>query len=431
MKKYVSFLLSVLVIVSIIATTTVNASALSITTGQSGDYKYKVYDGKYAELTEYLSSEYVGKTYTIPSEIDGYTVKYLGHGLFIDNDVPAKKVIIPDTVTEIGSWAFFHHDGEGEKENSRLEEIVIPSGVTDIGDCAFWYCVNLKSVELPGTLRRLGSSVFSDCTKLKNATLNEGIYAIPDFAFENCTSLESVSNLSWVNSIGQYAFSNCPKLKSLSVNEFAGLGKYSCGYVEKITGKSVKKVLNKNFKLNIISANKFYKTGGEDNAPYTASTVYGISCNYLVKSKSDSEMRFQPGVSFKMNVDGKYATKWKSSDPKVVKVTSSGKVTALKKGTVILSATLADGTKYARQMTVLRNPSFDKKEVSVKKGKTVKVAIRGKVFSKNNAYSNTKIAKITSKKSADKITVKGLKKGKTTLKIKVNGNVLKLKVKVI
>ncbi|MCH5299476.1 MAG: leucine-rich repeat protein [Ruminococcus sp.] len=428
MKKYVSFLLSVLVMLSVIAAATVNVSALSVTTGESDDYKYKVYDGKYAELTEYISGKQNGDTYTIPSEIGGYTVKYLGDELFSENDVPAKKVIIPGTVTEIGDSAFFHSDGLEGVEYSALEEIVIPSGVTDIGDSAFWHCEKLKSVELPGTLRRLGESAFSDCTKLKKVIINEGLDTIPALAFEGCTSLENVSDLSFVNSIGKYAFLNCPKLKSLSVGEFASLGKYSCGYIEKTP---VKTVLNKNFKLNITSANKFYKSGTECYVPYKASTVYGISCNYLVKSKAHSEMRFQSGVSFKLKVDGKSATKWKSSDPKVVKVTSSGKVTALTKGTVTLSATLADGTKYSRQMRVLRNPSLDKKEVSVKKGKTVKVAIRGKVFSKNNAYSNTKIAKITSKKSADKITVKGLKKGKATLKIKVNGRVLKLKVKVI
>ena len=77
MKKYVSFLLSVLVIVSVIASATVSVSALSVTNGESGDYKYKVYDGKYAELTEYISGKQDGDTYTIPSEIDGYTVRYL------------------------------------------------------------------------------------------------------------------------------------------------------------------------------------------------------------------------------------------------------------------------------------------------------------------------------------------------------------------
>lgn len=44
---------------------------------------------------------------------------------------------------------------------------------------------------------------------------------------------------------------------------------------------------------------------------------------------------------------------------------------------------------------------------------------------------NTKVAKIVSKSNATSIKVKALKKGTTTLKIRVNGvNVLRLKVKV-
>ena len=66
----------------------------------------------------------------------------------------------------------------------------------------------------------------------------------------------------------------------------------------------------------------------------------------------------------------------------------------------------------------------------MKKGKTKSVTITGKASTVNNVYTNTKIAIIISKSSASTIKVKGLKKGSTTLKLRVNGFVLKLKVKV-
>ena len=66
----------------------------------------------------------------------------------------------------------------------------------------------------------------------------------------------------------------------------------------------------------------------------------------------------------------------------------------------------------------------------MKKGKTKSVTITGKASTVNNVYTNTKIAIIISKSSASTIKVKGLKKGSTTLKLRVNGVVLKLKVKV-
>lgn len=431
MKKYASFLLSVLIIVSIIASALTSVSALDVIRGKNDEYEYKVYDGKYAELTEFISRESIDGTYYIPSEIDGYTVRYLGYRLFSENDVPAKKVIIPDTVTEIGDSVFQHYVGDDGPFGSRLKEIVIPSGVSRIGEQAFAHCVNLKSVTLPGTLRSLGEGAFIDCKKLKSVTINEGLDTIPKYAFEGCTSLESVSHLNGVFAVLEDAFFNCPKLKSLSVNEYTVFAKYSCGYKYNYDTKIRNIVKQNDFKLNIISSNSFEKYTSNHAALNTAGKDYGIFCNYLTKSSETKDIKLHCGVSFKIKIDGKYAAKWKSSDSKVVKVTSSGKVTALKKGTVTLKATLSDGSKYSRDMTVFEDPSLKKKSVSVKEGKTKTIKISGKAFSVNNTYTNTKIAKITSKTSADKITVKGLKKGSTTLKVKVNGKTLKLKVNVV
>lgn len=431
MKKHISFLFSVLFIVSIIASAVVNVSALDVIRGKSGDYEYKVYDGKYAELTEFVSKETIGGTYYIPSKIDGYTVRYLGYRLFSENDVPADKVVIPDTVTEIDNAAFKHYVGDDGPFGSRLREIVIPSGVSRIGEYAFAHCVNLKSVTLPGTLRSLGEGAFIDCTKLKSVTINEGLDTIPKYAFEGCTSLESINHLNGVFAVLEYAFFDCPKLKSLSVNEYTAFTKYSCGYKYSDDTKIRKKVKQKDFKLNITSSNSFEKYASNHAALGTAGKDYGIFCNYLTKSSEKKDIKLHCGLSFKIKIDGKYATKWKSTNPKVVKVTSSGKVTALKKGTVTLKATLADGSKYSRDMTVFEDPRLKKESVSVKVGKTKTVKISGKAFGVNNVYKNTKIAKITSKTSAKKLTVNGLKRGSTTLKVKVNGKTLKLKVKVV
>ena len=66
----------------------------------------------------------------------------------------------------------------------------------------------------------------------------------------------------------------------------------------------------------------------------------------------------------------------------------------------------------------------------MKKGKTKKIAIIGKAPGIDNKYKNTKKAKVTSPASAKKIKIKGLKKGKTTLKIRVGSTWVKLRVKV-
>ena len=71
------------------------------------------------------------------------------------------------------------------------------------------------------------------------------------------------------------------------------------------------------------------------------------------------------------------------------------------------------------------------KSVTVKKGKTVTVRIQGKQSSIKNTYTNSKHAKIISKRNAYDIQIKGQKVGTSYVKVKVNDvKTLKLKVKV-
>jgi hypothetical protein len=66
----------------------------------------------------------------------------------------------------------------------------------------------------------------------------------------------------------------------------------------------------------------------------------------------------------------------------------------------------------------------------VKKGGVKTIKISGKANSVNNKYKNTKYAKIITGKTAKTLKIRGLKRGKTVLKITVNGVKLKLNVKV-
>ncbi len=119
---------------------------------------------------------------------------------------------------------------------------------------------------------------------------------------------------------------------------------------------------------------------------------------------------------------------FKSSNSKVASV-KNGKVTALKKGTAKITVTVGK-TKLTYTVKVTTSPKLSKSSVTVKKNATATVKITGKTTSVKNKYVNTKTAKIISKTTATTLKVKGLKKGKTTLKIKVNGVALKLKVTV-
>lgn len=131
---------------------------------------------------------------------------------------------------------------------------------------------------------------------------------------------------------------------------------------------------------------------------------------------------------------------WSSSNKKVATV-QDGQITALKKGTATITATLTDGKKLTCKVKVTSNPTmkiggkaYKKNQTyTVKKGKTIKAVITGKAFEKNNTYqsSKKKIAKITTtNKSAETVKIKGVKKGTSKITIKVNGVSFVFKVKV-
>ena len=111
----------------------------------------------------------------------------------------------------------------------------------------------------------------------------------------------------------------------------------------------------------------------------------------------------------------------------------------LQKGTAELTATLKNGKTYRSTFVNDTDPQLldsKGKEVNslkIKKNKTKTVNLSGKVFTINNVYKNTKTAKFVSGKSEmQKLKIKGLKKGKTTLSVKVNGvKTFKIKIKVV
>lgn len=121
--------------------------------------------------------------------------------------------------------------------------------------------------------------------------------------------------------------------------------------------------------------------------------------------------------------------------PGIAAVNKNGVVTGLQKGKAYFVITIGE-KEFIRRVRITSDPMLmknNKKVTSVKINKkaTVKLQLIGKAKSVKNIYTNTKKAKIISGRNSTAIKVKGLRKGTTTLKIKVNGvKTLKLKVTV-
>jgi hypothetical protein len=150
----------------------------------------------------------------------------------------------------------------------------------------------------------------------------------------------------------------------------------------------------------------------------------------VVPSLKVSSVNLKAGKTAAITVLNKGNNKvtYKSTNKKVA-IVKNRKAAALKNGTADIIVTVGN-TKLTYKVKVTSSPKLSRKNITVKEGKTKTVKIKGKSEFVKNKYKNSEYAKIISKKSAKKIKIKGLKKGKTTLKITVNGVKLKLKVKV-
>ena len=138
------------------------------------------------------------------------------------------SVILPSTLTTVGSYAFYNCDG--------LRDITIPSSVKTIGTYAFYSCDALDSVEIIGT-ETIGNSAFDYCKKLKSVNLKD-INTVGYRAFCYCPSLQSVY-LDNIGTLDAYAFGassdgdysgNSKMLDSVVLNNITTIGSYAFGY---------------------------------------------------------------------------------------------------------------------------------------------------------------------------------------------------------
>ncbi len=256
MKKIISLLLSLTMLLSIVSVVDFSAYADTLTTGKCGKNVTYSFDTSTGMLTisgtgdmeNYNYNNYEKNPFYKKSNIKTVIIKNgvtsIGDYTFRDC-TSLTSVTIPNSVTSIGYSAFYNC--------TSLTGATIPNSVTSIGGSAFYGCTSLTSITIPNSVTSIGSSIFYNCTSLtsievsgnnKNYSSLDGVlfnknktelitypfgktdseYAIPDsvtsigdYAFYGCTSLTSITIPNSVTSIGYYAFYNCTSLTSVTI----------------------------------------------------------------------------------------------------------------------------------------------------------------------------------------------------------------------
>ena len=201
-----------------------NKSGLNIREGSSG-YGYV---GYYA-LNVY--TEEGGSK--LSTDEDGYIIYTNGADKILVGYVGEQTdLIIPDSVTTIGSYAF--------RGCSRLTSIVIPDSVTTIGSSAFSGCSSLTSIDIPDSVTTIGDGAFNGCGSLTSVTIGDSVTTIGSYAFYNCDSLTSIVIPDSVTTIGRYAFRDCTSLTSVTIGSgVTTIGEYAFGDCDSLTSVTI------------------------------------------------------------------------------------------------------------------------------------------------------------------------------------------------
>lgn len=264
-RKFISLALAVCLLTGMLSVT---ASALTqnedgyaglynkVPSSNGSGYTYRFLSANTIAITDYNGYD---TEVIIPSKIDGYTVT----GVENMDTSNIKKIVMPDTVTYIGEYAFGDYN-----DSVPLEEIVLSKNLKSIGPSAFRRCYDLKSIDIPKSVTEVGYSAFSGCSSLENVSINSeidltegvfssvpavnniyddwlynengsdffiwngwlygykgnsknpvipsGVYGIDDYLFRN-SDITGITIPEGVKYIGYGAFQNCTALKSVKL----------------------------------------------------------------------------------------------------------------------------------------------------------------------------------------------------------------------
>ena len=248
------------------------------------------------------------------------------------------EITIPSSVTTIGRLAFYRWNRDLEihindlaawcnvslndlcqygalrlyLNNSEVKDLVIPEGVTSIKDWAFYHFSNLTSVSIPNSVTSIGANAFAGCSGLTHITMADNVTSIGNDAFSGCTGVTSLILSSSITSIGSNTFNGCSKLSTINIpNAVTSIGESAFRGCSNLTSISIPNkvtnipndVFNGCSKLASVNIGTGVSSIGNNafcSCPITNLTVLGVtpplgglnsgftptSCNLYVRSSS-------------------------------------------------------------------------------------------------------------------------------------------------
>ncbi len=199
MKRTISILLSVIIVISLTFSTPY-AFADQKTKGKCG-----------AKVSYSLDTKTGLLTISGKGKMENFTAVWTTENPspFYSLSKQIKKVEVKSGVTYIGSYTF--------SSCRKIKTVSLPESVKKIGSDAFAGCSALKKINLPKKIKIIPEGCFSSCGKLEKITLPKGLKRIEASAFSGCGGISSVKLPKSTEFIGHYAFCDCSKLKEIKI----------------------------------------------------------------------------------------------------------------------------------------------------------------------------------------------------------------------
>lgn len=153
----------------------------------------------------------------IPPTYEDKPVTEIDDCAFCD-EADITKVVIPDSVTKIGDWAF---------EGTSITSITIPASVTELGYNIVSGCTKLKQITVDAKnpvyyeinnclVDKASKKIVAGCNK--SVIPDDGsVTAIASYAFQGCDEIIAVTVPESITSLGENVFSLCKNLKSIVI----------------------------------------------------------------------------------------------------------------------------------------------------------------------------------------------------------------------
>lgn len=132
-----------------------------------------------------------------------------------------KKIVIEEGITKIGSDAFY---------SCSVQEVSLPDTLKEIGSYAFGHCSKLSEVNLPENLQKIGGRAFNYCSKLQKVTMNDKVTSIGYSTFYMCKSLTDITLSKSLRTLEDSTFYYCTSLKEIEIPQNVHRIGNSCFY---------------------------------------------------------------------------------------------------------------------------------------------------------------------------------------------------------